>query len=76
MTIMENEIIKVKLSITKYAANFSVTINNNQTISLFDTCATIPCMLKTCFDKLDPKPMLQHTHIQSKWCQKQQSKSS
>ena len=33
----EHEIIEVKLSDTKYAANFPVTINNNQTISLFDT---------------------------------------
>ena len=50
----EPEIIKAKLSDHKYAANFPVTINNNQTISLFDTGATISCMSKACFEKLDP----------------------
>ena len=42
----------------KYAANFPVTINNNNTISLFDTGATISCMSKACFDILQPKPTL------------------
>ena len=27
-------------------------------VSLFDTCATISCMSKACFDKLDYKPLL------------------
>ena len=55
-------IIKVKLSNMKYAANFPVTINNNNTISLFDTGGTISCMSKACFDKLQPKPALVQTH--------------
>ena len=42
----------------KYASNFSVTVKNNNTISLFDTGATISCMSKACFDKLQPKPAL------------------
>ena len=42
--------------------NFPVTINNNQTISLFDIGATISCMSKACFDKLDPKPTLTEMH--------------
>ena len=54
--------IKVKLSNMKYAANFPVTINNNNTISLFHTGATISCMSKACFDKLQPKPTLVQTH--------------
>ena len=37
-------------------------INNNKAISLFDTGTTISCMSKACFDKLDPKPTLTHTH--------------
>ena len=45
----------------KYAANFPVTINNNNTISLFDTGSTISCMLKVCFDKLQPKLVLVQT---------------
>ena len=48
--------IEVKLSDSKYAANFPVKVNNNQTPSLLHTHATISCMSKTCFDKLDPKP--------------------
>ena len=46
----------------KYATNFPMTINKNNTISLFDTGATISCMSKTCFDKLQPKPILVQTH--------------
>ena len=46
----------------KYAANISVTVNNNNTIPLFDTGATISCMLKACFDKLQPKAVLAQTH--------------
>ena len=72
-----DEIFEVKLSNMKYAANFSVTINNNNGISLFDTGTTISYMSKACFDKLDPKPVLvPHTHIQSKWYQWQQPRSS
>ena len=52
------KIIDVKLSNMKYAANFPVTINKSNTISLFDTGATISCMSKACFDKLQPKPTL------------------
>ena len=33
-------------------------MNKNNTISLFDTGATISCMSKVCFDKLEPKPTL------------------
>ena len=47
----------------KYATNFSVTINKNNTISLFDTGATISCMSKACFDKLPAKPTPLHTNI-------------
>ena len=46
----------------KYAANFPITINNNNIISLFDTGATISYMSKAHFDKLDPKPALVQTH--------------
>ena len=46
----------------KHAGNFPVTINNNITISLFDTGATIFCMSKACFDKLQTKPALVQTH--------------
>ena len=46
----------------KYAAHFPATINNNQTISLFDTGTKISCMSKACFDKLQPKPALVQTH--------------
>ena len=46
----------------KYAAIFPVTINKNNTISLFDTGATISCMPKACFDKLQPKPTLVQIH--------------
>ena len=42
--------------------NFPVTINTINTISLFDTGATISCMPKACFDKLQPKPTLVQTH--------------
>ena len=52
---------EVKLSNTKYATNFPVTINKNKTLSLFDTGATISCMSKECFDKPDPKPALIQT---------------
>ena len=47
---------------TKYTTNFPVTIINSQTISLFDTGATISCMSKECFDTLDPKPTLKQAH--------------
>ena len=46
----------------KYPANFPITINNNSAISLFDTGATISCMSKACFNKLQPKPALVQTH--------------
>ena len=54
----QHSIIEVKLSNCKYAANFPVKVNNknNQAVSLFDTGATICCMSKACFDKLDPNP--------------------
>ena len=42
----EHKIIEVKLSDTKYAANFPVKINSNKTVSLFATCTTISCMSK------------------------------
>ena len=45
----------------KYAMNFPVTINRNNTISLFDTGATISYMSKACLDKLQPKPKLIQT---------------
>ena len=54
----------------KYAANIPVTINKNSTISLFDTGATISCMSKARFDKLQPKPALVQAHTYKvKWCQ-------
>ena len=40
------KIIDVKLNSMKYAGSFPVTINNNNTISLFDTGTTISCMSK------------------------------
>ena len=46
----------------KYAAHFPITINKNNTISLFDTGATISYMSKACFYKLQPKPTLVQTH--------------
>ena len=46
----------------KYVANFPVTINHNRTISLFDTGATISCMSKSCFDKLQSLPKLIQTN--------------
>ena len=46
----------------KYAVNFPDIINNNNTILLFDTGATISCMSKACFDKLQTKPALVQTH--------------
>ena len=46
----------------KYAAHFTVTINKNNTISLFDTGATISVMSKTCLDKLQAKPLLIQMH--------------
>ena len=62
-------IIEVKLSNMKYAVKFPVTINNNNTISLSDTGATISCMSKACFDKLLPKSIYSsNTHICSKCC--------
>ena len=45
----------------KYAANFPMTINKNNTISLFATGATISHMSKTCLDKLQSKPTLVQT---------------
>ena len=56
-----DKIIEVKISNMKYATNFPVTINKNDTI-LFDAGATISCMSKACFDKLQPKPALVQTH--------------
>ena len=54
-----DEIIEVTLSKMKYVMNFPVTINRNNTISVFDiTGATISCMSKACFDTLQPKPKL------------------
>ena len=53
----EHEVIEIKLSNSKFADNFPVKVNNNQTVSLFDTGATISYMLKSFFDKLDPKPL-------------------
>ena len=47
----------------KYTANVPVTVNRNNTISLFDTGATISCMSKACFNKLQPKPKLVQTNI-------------
>ena len=47
----EHEVIEVKLSNSKFAVNFPVKVNNNKTISLFDTGASISCMSKSCFDK-------------------------
>ena len=46
----------------KYATNFPVTINKNNTISLFDTGATISCMSEACFDNLQPKLTLVQTN--------------
>ena len=46
----------------KYAINFPLTTNKNNNISLFDTGATIFCMAKPCFDKLQPKPTLVQTN--------------
>ena len=37
-------------------------VNNNQTVSLFDTGASISCMSKSCFNKLDPRPPLITKH--------------
>ena len=54
----KHEVIILKLSNRKYAASFPVKVNNNQTFSLFDTGATVSCLLESCFDKLDPKPLL------------------
>ena len=61
-----DKIIEVSLSNMKYDANFPVTINNNNTVSLFDTGATISYMSKACFDKLQPKPALVHIHTHTK----------
>ena len=47
----------------KHATNFPVTINRNNTIFLFDTEATISCMSKACFNKLQPRPKLVETNI-------------
>ena len=57
-----DEIIKVKLSNMKYAANLPVTINKSNAISLLATGTTISCMSKACFDRLQPKPPLVKTH--------------
>ena len=57
-----DKIIEVKLSNMKYAANFPVTINKNNTISLFDIEAIISCMSKVCFNKLQPKLTLVQTN--------------
>ena len=51
---LAGNVIEVKLSNMKYAANFPITINKNNTISLFYTGATISCMSKGCFNKLQP----------------------
>ena len=47
----------------KCATHFPVTINRNNTIALFDTGATIPCITKACFDKLQPKSKVVQTNI-------------
>ena len=57
-----DKIVEVKWSNMKYAANFPVTINKNNTISLFDTEATMSCISKACFDKLWLRPALVQTH--------------
>ena len=62
MTITTEEVIEVTISNMKYAANFSITIIQNRTISLFNTGATISCMSKSCFDKLQPHPKLVRTN--------------
>ena len=36
-------------------------MNHNRTTSLFNAGATIPCMCKSCFDKLQPQPKLAQT---------------
>ena len=46
----------------KYAIDFPVTINNTNTISLLDAEASISCMSKACFDKLQPKAALVPKH--------------
>ena len=50
------KLLNLKLRNAKYTTNFPVTINNNKTVSLFDMGATIYCMLKACFEKLEHKP--------------------
>ena len=47
----------------KYAMKVPVTMNKNSIISLFDTGATISCLPKACFNKLQPKPMLVQTNM-------------
>ena len=57
-----NKINEVELSNTKYTANFLAKISNSKTIFLFDRSTTISSMSKACFEKLDLKPKLTHTH--------------
>ena len=47
----------------EYTANFPVTIIRKNTIFLFDTGATVSCVSKACFDKLQPKPKLVQTKM-------------
>ena len=63
MTISGTQIIKVKLSDSKYVAIFLVKVNCDQAVSLFDRGTTISCMSKGYFDTLHPKPplIMQHT---------------
>ena len=42
---------------------FQSQLTTIKTISLFDTDATISCMSKTCFVKLDPIPTLAQTQM-------------
>ena len=55
------EVTDIIISDMKYVANFPVTISHNRKISLFDTGATISCMSKSHFDKLQPQPQLVKT---------------
>ena len=60
----------------KYAAHFPVSINYNRTISLFDTGATVPCMSKSCFDKLQPQQKLVKTKTYRVHCAEDNSPDS
>ena len=56
-----DKVTEVTTSDMNYAANFPVAINHNRTIFVFDTRSTISCMSKSCFDKLQPQPLLVQT---------------